>query len=1372
MFGAAVALLALLAPSAPLGAQRQSGEVFIIQGSDDVPDLDIRQVRQQRGFALFAGGDAALSGLRASGSFGMAYSNYGDCSNILRSCQSQRISATRGGTNAPWFLTEWVVGAPPSEWLKIRAVAPSVANALGRGWTAGFNGDLIGRPLRFGPADGTLGALFSGVTGTDDGSCRDHTGFSNGNFFEGGTGAQLLANSDCPETWGSNGWVGSNPIDLEGYAGWRAAAGVNFTFDFWKVPEQFRRLDKPFLASNFHTVGQSADFWQEQLAAFGSVMPGGTGTPRVTGYPLGLVVRFEAFNFAVPTVSGAKFVQAMVINRSEDIWGEGIDYDSLYFGLGYGTLMGSQWVSEYSLPDKGMVLYHNDNAQGAGGPCGETSRISGGSFGCVAGNASAARGYGNGAYGIIVLKSPIGDLRNKLFTRTPSGAPCTTADPFCDPMNPLAGDTITFNQHKAGDFGAADAATWGFSPRASFGLLSGTEDNTLDGRSVADLAPRSQYGVFRNLGYTTGVRGVHNKYVPGSADVTDGSSTWDWNKDGVADTIYAISCAKYGCVGYSSDTMPGGTEGLGAINTRGNVGGLVAVGPFALKAGDTTTFVYAHVAGGDSISAWGQFNNSIDLYLNFFLAPEAPPAARIVSTQVTPGSDQFGTQNPEVRFFFSDDPERWTDPFLMKVAADVEVADPASPYGVLRGLNPTLVADLRARAVDNLARIEIYKSCNGGNTFTADGDCDGDPATDERGGAVGFGWRAYSVLDLDATGNVANSFTDGNVDGGRTYLYTLVGLSRGANFLLNTATGPDTVVFSPSIRNVLSRSTSDPNVASVYVPASRPAGFRAATAAFTAGQNATIPFTVDLTDAATAGSYRAVFGNNLVVRRDSSLQAASPLQSLVTVERRERVSGVTDSLITAETLTFASTEVFQVAGTPGAAVVDTLVSGTDTTIAVTTRYTGLGFALVGDNGPIFGSVTLTGTATTPSGLLNQTVYPGFALSVDNSAAGTFNSGAERQLRGANTIAKLKLQASDAVVPRGLVNGFMVQWREGTSTRPNTSDGIGRYEVSWGADPFGVERGFILNLNAPTTTEAEVRASLEARPVVTTGLTDLEAAALTGVDPAQLVAVKLPFAVRNVTYDRPVDIAMARRLSNRIVLGLAPDTLSIEVPVDQWVPGDGLYFIESIVEDSTTLDGLVLSGGSPVTRTRRAMTFNRAVLGCDTPRESCNPVVQGVPGATGYDPMSDGDRTQFEYYSGLRPTGDFLFTVTGSVTGTAITSVTDSALALVRVVPNPYVVFSEYQSTFNDSRILFTNLPAVGILRIYTVAGQFVQQITWTDADLEGDGDLFWDLKTREGIDIASGLYLWVLTAPTDPNQPAGATIQKSGKFVVIRGDSR
>ena len=186
-----------------------------------------------------------------------------------------------------------------------------------------------------------------------------------------------------------------------------------------------------------------------------------------------------------------------------------------------------------------------------------------------------------------------------------------------------------------------------------------------------------------------------------------------------------------------------------------------------------------------------------------------------------------------------------------------------------------------------------------------------------------------------------------------------------------------------------------------------------------------------------------------------------------------------------------------------------------------------------------------------------------------------------------------------------------------------------------------------------------------------------------------------------------------------------------------------------------------------------MTFSQAVLGCASGATAgaCNPVEPGTPGSTTYNPsLRSGDITEYSYYRGFNPAELIQFDVTPPVRGAGVTAVTDEDLALIQVVPNPFIVFSQYQTTMNpntaldNSRVVFTHVPPSGTIRIYTVSGEFAQQITWGPSDLNGNGDLFYDLRTREGTDLASGLYIWVLRTSV-----GGQENIARGKFVVIRG---
>jgi hypothetical protein len=64
------------------------------------------------------------------------------------------------------------------------------------------------------------------------------------------------------------------------------------------------------------------------------------------------------------------------------------------------------------------------------------------------------------------------------------------------------------------------------------------------------------------------------------------------------------------------------------------------------------------------------------------------------------------------------------------------------------------------------------------------------------------------------------------------------------------------------------------------------------------------------------------------------------------------------------------------------------------------------------------------------------------------------------------------------------------------------------------------------------------------------------------------------------------------------------------------------------------------------------------------------------------------------------------------------------------------------------------------VRIYTVAGDLVEVLYHDGSD--GHGTLRWDLVSRNGQDVTSGVYLFVV----DPD--GGGYSKKVGKFVVIR----
>ena len=97
---------------------------------------------------------------------------------------------------------------------------------------------------------------------------------------------------------------------------------------------------------------------------------------------------------------------------------------------------------------------------------------------------------------------------------------------------------------------------------------------------------------------------------------------------------------------------------------------------------------------------------------------------------------------------------------------------------------------------------------------------------------------------------------------------------------------------------------------------------------------------------------------------------------------------------------------------------------------------------------------------------------------------------------------------------------------------------------------------------------------------------------------------------------------------------------------------------------------------------------------------------------------------------------------------------EDALDEVRVVPNPYYGFSEYEVTQFDNFVKITNLPFRSTITIYSIDGRFIRQYKRDEVGASTLGrenagitralpnpDLIWDLKNSRNIPVSSGTYL-------------------------------
>ena len=219
------------------------------------------------------------------------------------------------------------------------------------------------------------------------------------------------------------------------------------------------------------------------------------------------------------------------------------------------------------------------------------------------------------------------------------------------------------------------------------------------------------------------------------------------------------------------------------------------------------------------------------------------------------------------------------------------------------------------------------------------------------------------------------------------------------------------------------------------------------------------------------------------------------------------------------------------------------------------------------------------------------------------------------------------------------------------------------------------------------------------------------------------AIPLPFQVWNTTLDRVQDV---------IIVEDVPETRN-----RMWDPGELVIFVDGETPGATPQQ----AGGR--WRGGWALRFTPPDPGVEPDPPHAGSVLR----ITTTKPYATGDRIAFS------------FTAPGFDAARAADELAD-----VFVVPNPYVA----QSTFEpanpfitgrgERRIYFMNLPPQCTIRIYTITGELVQTLTH-DSTVD-DGQEPWDLTSRDGMDVAFGVYLFHVDAPG-----VGETV---GRFALIK----
>ena len=148
-------------------------------------------------------------------------------------------------------------------------------------------------------------------------------------------------------------------------------------------------------------------------------------------------------------------------------------------------------------------------------------------------------------------------------------------------------------------------------------------------------------------------------------------------------------------------------------------------------------------------------------------------------------------------------------------------------------------------------------------------------------------------------------------------------------------------------------------------------------------------------------------------------------------------------------------------------------------------------------------------------------------------------------------------------------------------------------------------------------------------------------------------------------------------------------------------------------------------------------------------------IRGTPGGDDY-----------EFGSVTRPPAVPGLTARLTYTGTSFDAdvTSDSILARVHTLPDPYYATSAMEITPSQKLLKFVNLPAKAIIRIYSLSGVLVAILEHNDPT--GAGEEPWDIRNRNNQFVASGVYFYHIETPDGRERVGRFTVINSGTLVV------
>ncbi len=138
---------------------------------------------------------------------------------------------------------------------------------------------------------------------------------------------------------------------------------------------------------------------------------------------------------------------------------------------------------------------------------------------------------------------------------------------------------------------------------------------------------------------------------------------------------------------------------------------------------------------------------------------------------------------------------------------------------------------------------------------------------------------------------------------------------------------------------------------------------------------------------------------------------------------------------------------------------------------------------------------------------------------------------------------------------------------------------------------------------------------------------------------------------------------------------------------------------------------------------------------------------GIPNVQPKEPVG-GDIFQFKTTKQFSQGDYFTFSTQAA---SVDQNLAEDRLDKISVVPNPYIAAARWerrnlnQTGRGERKINFINLPAECTIKIYTVSGDLVKELVKEYSPT--NGALEWNLVSEDGMDVASGLYIYHVEAP-------------------------